>query len=197
MEGENQRVALTKRLLKESILRLLREKELDKITVSELCRDAGINRATFYRHYSIPRDVLIELEKDLYFSLRREIPRPKSSEETRQSVGKLCYFLAENMEFLRISIQCNSDADFVRFINEVFGDLSSEIRDVPAFRGLDAEDIKMMTLYSCGGSYFLLRHWLMGTVHKSADEVAEYLYRLMNKTDWVAFSKRLGLLNEE
>ena len=61
MERENQRIMLTKRLLKESLLRLLERKELDKISITELCREAGINRATFYRHYEIPRDILNEL----------------------------------------------------------------------------------------------------------------------------------------
>ena len=44
---ENQRITLTKRLLKESLVRLMEAKSLQKISVSELCKDAGINRATF------------------------------------------------------------------------------------------------------------------------------------------------------
>jgi len=52
---ENQRVQLTKRLLKEALMKLLEEKPLEQINVSELCRVADINRATFYKHYAIPR----------------------------------------------------------------------------------------------------------------------------------------------
>lgn len=48
---DDQRVTLTKRLLQEGLLRLLETKEIDKINVTELCRESGINRATFYRHY--------------------------------------------------------------------------------------------------------------------------------------------------
>ena len=48
---ENQRITLTKKLLQEGLLRLLETKRLDKISVTELCREAGINRATFYNHY--------------------------------------------------------------------------------------------------------------------------------------------------
>lgn len=54
MDRENQRIAITKRLLKESLMRLLQEKELEKINITELCKDAGVNRATFYRHMRSP-----------------------------------------------------------------------------------------------------------------------------------------------
>lgn len=50
MEKNNQRVVLTKRLFKEGLLRLLENKGMDEISVAELCRESGINRATFYRH---------------------------------------------------------------------------------------------------------------------------------------------------
>ena len=47
---------MTKRMLKEWLLR-----PLDNIHVNELCRESGINRATFYRHYETPQDVLVSL----------------------------------------------------------------------------------------------------------------------------------------
>ena len=53
---ENQRMVVTKRMLKEWLLR-----PLDNIHVNELCRESGINRATFYRHYETPQDVLVSL----------------------------------------------------------------------------------------------------------------------------------------
>ena len=45
---ENQRVRLSKALLKEALVRLLETKPLDKITIYELCAEAQINRTTFY-----------------------------------------------------------------------------------------------------------------------------------------------------
>ena len=59
-EKVNQRVAITKRLLKESMIQILQKKNIRQVTVSELCSRAGINRSTFYAHYSIPSDVLMD-----------------------------------------------------------------------------------------------------------------------------------------
>lgn len=49
---ENQRTRLTKRLLRESLLELLREKPVEYITVKELCECAELNRSTFYAYYT-------------------------------------------------------------------------------------------------------------------------------------------------
>lgn len=55
------RVAVSKRMLREGMLRCLEAKPLSKITVSDLCRESGINRATFYNHYAAPVMILKEL----------------------------------------------------------------------------------------------------------------------------------------
>ena len=45
---ENQRIRLSKTMLKNALIRLLANKSIDKITVYELCAEAQINRTTFY-----------------------------------------------------------------------------------------------------------------------------------------------------
>ena len=49
---ENQRTRLTKRLLREGLLELLRDKPVEHITVKELCELAELNRSTFYAYYN-------------------------------------------------------------------------------------------------------------------------------------------------
>lgn len=61
---DNQRVRLTKRLLSESLLSLMSKKSFDQISVVELCSKAGINRATFYRYYNSPIDILQEIQTE-------------------------------------------------------------------------------------------------------------------------------------
>jgi len=51
-------------MLREGMLRCLEAKPLSKITVSDLCRESGINRATFYNHYSAPVEILKELGRE-------------------------------------------------------------------------------------------------------------------------------------
>ena len=45
------RKTTTKSDLKEALTRLLREKDFEAISVSDIAREAGVNRGTFYLHY--------------------------------------------------------------------------------------------------------------------------------------------------
>ena len=80
-QKENQRIALTKKLLQEGLLRLLETKTLDKISVTELCKESGINRATFYNHYTSPFDLLNSVEDKLAENLRGIVGDPKTAND--------------------------------------------------------------------------------------------------------------------
>lgn len=59
------RVRYTKRRIKESLLTLLAQKPINRITVKEVCEAAEINRATFYAHYTDCFDALEQAEAEL------------------------------------------------------------------------------------------------------------------------------------
>ena len=50
----------TARLMNESLLILLEKKDIDYITVKEICEKAGVNRSTFYLHYDTIDDLFAE-----------------------------------------------------------------------------------------------------------------------------------------
>lgn len=66
---QDPRTVQTKALIKQTLLDMLKKTVFDKITVSELCKIAGINRGTFYLHYCDLWAVLEELEEE---ALREE-----------------------------------------------------------------------------------------------------------------------------
>ena len=51
MEKMDARKRYTQMVLKQSFLKLLKEKPVNRITVKEVCALAQLNRATFYAHY--------------------------------------------------------------------------------------------------------------------------------------------------
>ncbi len=65
MKKSDARVRYTKRVLKESLLTLLKEKPVKKITVREVCELAEVNRATFYTHYSDCFALMEDIEQEL------------------------------------------------------------------------------------------------------------------------------------
>lgn len=63
--GEDLRVVKTKTFIRNALFELMGEKRLEKITVSEVCARAKINRKTFYSHYRSTTDVIEELENEV------------------------------------------------------------------------------------------------------------------------------------
>lgn len=70
MNSQDARVRYTRAVIEEQFLVLLEKKPVAKITVTELCDLAGINRATFYKHYLDVPDLLEKQEEQLFGKIR-------------------------------------------------------------------------------------------------------------------------------
>ena len=78
---ENQRIRLTKKMLKSALIKLLESKPIEKVTVYELCAEAQINRTTFYKYYGSQHDLMADIQADFLAELEnslRETDRPLS-----------------------------------------------------------------------------------------------------------------------
>ena len=62
MKNQDTRVQMTKKLLKDALLEILKSKPITSVTVKELVDTAGINRGTFYLHYDTPMALLKDIE---------------------------------------------------------------------------------------------------------------------------------------
>lgn len=177
---ENQRVMLTKRLLKEGLVDLLRSKELEKIRVSELCRAAGINRATFYKHYAVPKDVLLELEQDLVEELRKMAPKVQTQENARTYMEDICEKLYARRELLRILLRSKTDEDLVTMFRETNRRYWSQYGSGKP-HGLDQESAGLMVTFFSSGAYYMIRQWILEDIGKTPREVAELVFRLVTR----------------
>lgn len=63
---KDRRYIRTQNQLKEALIKLLKTKNINQISVRELSSLADINRATFYLHYKTPYDFLMQLEDELF-----------------------------------------------------------------------------------------------------------------------------------
>ena len=71
--GLDARIRYTKMVIKDAFVALLKEKPLNKVTVKEICNLAEINRATFYKYYSDPYDLLNKMEQEIMLQLQENM----------------------------------------------------------------------------------------------------------------------------
>lgn len=103
------RVRYTRRVIKESILRLLEERPVNRITVKEVCEAAQINRATFYAHFTDCFDVLNQMENDLLADFERSLSFA-SVVDVMDMIERIYAMIDQNAEVCRVLIFQNKDS---------------------------------------------------------------------------------------
>ena len=63
---QDRRTRYTRQTIKDTFLELLKQKSFTKITVTEICKNAEINRGTFYLHFTGLSGRHSVLERPLY-----------------------------------------------------------------------------------------------------------------------------------
>lgn len=104
----NLKVINTKRKLSKSLISLLTSKSITEIDVSELCEKAGINRTTFYKHYTSLYHLLDELIVQFFKRIETLFLSLSSGENTTSKVAYLLKYLKQNREFVTIIMNNNS-----------------------------------------------------------------------------------------
>ena len=69
--GEDRRIRKTKKALRQSLFKLLEEKPISQITVTELASAADVNRSTFYIYYDDVYDMMDKIQEEIYSILVR------------------------------------------------------------------------------------------------------------------------------
>lgn len=181
IKKENQRIALTKRLLQEGLLRLLEAKPLDKISVTELCRESGINRATFYNHYSSPQDLLTDLEIRLSGELEELIGNPRTMSEVTQHMETVCAYFQEHAHSIIILNRCHADADLADVFHNLNQNFSYQHLDCKHSSQLDSDSIHLISTFLYTGCYHLMREWLVKDIQKTPREISELVMSIISK----------------
>ncbi len=178
----DQRVRLTKNLIKSAFLSLLSQKNVRHITVRELCEKAQINRATFYAHYMDIYDLKEQLENELLASFSqvfidafREFDPSLASEELFVKVFSL---LRENSE--QCVILLNSDSEIVDKFIKVSRDL---VLDTYAKLFPNASETRLNAyyLFVSSGCIALVKHWLLNAPDASAESVAKEVCAILQQ----------------
>lgn len=112
---ENQRVRISKKCLKESLIRLLKSKSIHKISVREICDGAEINRTTFYKYYGSQYDLLRDMEDEALLNVDNSLVSIENvDEDALHRLLRILNYLQENLDLFRILVNNTLDTDFPR-----------------------------------------------------------------------------------
>lgn len=171
---EDYRIRTTKKLIRESLIKLLEEKPINKITVTELCTECQINRATFYRYYEDVYDLLDQLEKQLVLELKSGIQLTRNDYTISGFTEEILEVLLRNKELSRMLFNERSGKDFLRDILEIAHNKCMEEwkrsdKDIPKNK------IDYLCTFITGGTIGILNEWMTNDFKETPREIAELI----------------------
>lgn len=171
---ENQRVRLSKKLLKNALIRLLCEKPIGKITVYELCEAAEINRTTFYKYYGSQYELLAEIEDEFFVELEKLFAENDPNDAA--NLTKVLQRLEDERDICRVLINTMPDQEFSTKLFNLPA-IKTQLNDHTPGRYTPSQS-EYIHLFFCQGGYAIIRKWLNSENPETPEEIARLVSSL-------------------
>lgn len=159
------RTRYTKMVIRNAFLQLLRKYSIEKISVTEICRLAEINRATFYRYYENQYDLLSSLESEMLDDIKKSVYEYKGDiDKLTETI--LCKF-AEQQEMWQLLLSEHGDLGFLAKIYAFF-----EEHLAKNYSSKESELRYQFLLYGYSG---IFDYWIKSGMKESPLLIAKYL----------------------
>ena len=165
----NQRFIDTERRIIQETALLASQIGVQKTTVSDICRKAGINRRSFYLHFPDVSAVIEKIEELSGAELARQF-NASPDQSVKECLVSTLNLLSKNREYYRpIYITRMSMRMFSPLWTEMLSALQSEDGESAGTKEYDPYD---EIFRRCGLSAMLI-HWILNDCPETADEMAD------------------------
>lgn len=174
----DRRVRRTKKLLMHSLTKLMLEKKMNKITVTELTELADVNRSTFYLYYKDIYDMIDQIETEMFEEFNRQLKKLYISDPNRENTLSFFIFVFEfirdNSEICKILL--GQDGDYT-FLNKFKVAIMES--QPPNMNKLDKTANRYFMPFAISGCIGAIQQWLQDDMETSPKEVAEFIIGLI------------------
>lgn len=174
------RKTTTKTDLKGALTRLLREKDFEAISVSDITREAGVNRGTFYLHYVDKFDMMDQLIDEILQNILILLKEgnPKNKEEAFPGIVKIFEYLKEDFDFIH-AMTLNRFNYTTKLIHDFLYELTKQItpiqETIQSVYPLPADYATEVFIYSNSAIFI---HWIQKGAVESPEEIAKIFFRI-------------------
>ena len=168
----DQRVRLTKAMIRSAFLELLRTRPIRTITVKELCQNAGVNRSTFYAHYTDVYDLCRQLEDELYCELVNALePLLREPFAPAKVTERMFSCLKQNSDLCAATLGPYGDKEFLLKLVSVGRDMCIE-GYTKYYPNASNRQVRQFYAFVSSGCIGLLRMWLAEGMLTPAEDMA-------------------------
>lgn len=186
----DRRVIKTKRAVKNSLMYLLNDRDINDITISDIAAQADISRKTFYNYYSGVHEVIDEMENDIISRVDEaltDIDFINNLENPYLIFEKLTSVISTDMDTFGYLMGKNTNAGLLSKIVDL---LEAKVKSVilPVVE-LDELQLNLMLEFMISGMAAVYKRWFNSDRSASIDEIS----RQMNILAFKGLNGYLGL----
>ena len=172
----------SKNLIKKAVAKLIHEKDIRKITVSDIIREADISRGTFYAHFADVSSVIEQIESEEIRALMDYVDRfgfENISIEIERFIELICEYLSRDIEYYRMLTQSNILNNFIwRLVDVYYEKLFNTILELKNTE--NKNEVNLYLIYITSGAKTVILSWLNGEIKGTPAEIAKSLSKLIN-----------------
>jgi AcrR family transcriptional regulator len=172
----SRRTRYTKKALQDSLIELMKEKPISKITIKEICENADINRTTFYSHYADQHDLLRAIEGETLDWVKGAVSsffNKTDQGEMKALIQNILQYIIENSGHLHVLMSERGDIGFQK---QLFTLIYQQCGITG--QGGDDDAKECMFIFVVTGSVGLIQHWLKNGLKEPAEEIAQIIYKM-------------------
>lgn len=170
----DRRVLRTKAAIREAFLSLLQKKNAEEITVTELAREANIERKTFYLHYNNIGDIIDEIETVVIDMIAEGTQG--LSVNSREFFAALTGIMSENFDYFALIMK---DPAYITYQNRSQNILRSALMEhYRKTTDLDRDHLELYADFYAAGISSIYIHWMQYGQKLSLDDLTDFVYQM-------------------
>ncbi|EPX54981.1 TetR-family transcriptional regulator [Cystobacter fuscus DSM 2262] len=178
----------TRRVLRDALLGLLRERDFGAITVRDLTTRAGVNRVTFYLHYRAKEELLVQTMREVLDELDAEARRneglwPKAPGLPPELLVRWFEHAAAHAEFYRLMFGRAGAGRFDTYLRRHVERLMTPVVEKHFRQEVSSAPLAIRSRFLASAYLGVLESWLEDMRH-TPEEMAIWLWALTRPLLW-------------
>ena len=181
-QKEDRRIRITKLAIKESLIELMQEYPISKISVTMICDAADINRSTFYTHYTDPYDLLNQIQREVIDGIKEHVFSILFMEQAENAITvitKVLEYVKANAPLFKALLGGNGDVSFQDELMYLVQD--KMIQEIREDRRLEPRVTKYVEIYAVSSARSILYKWLSDGCLDETGRMAEIIITLLTR----------------
>lgn len=173
----DRRIKYTKNIIKETLITLLNEKDINKITVSEICKTADINRATFYRYYLDVYDLFEKIKDEFTQEIIEAVKKADNKVTIFNFSKEILEVLLNNKSLVKVLFNTKNSIYILDEMLEISYNSCREkwLNDVET---LSNEEIDNAAVFIYNGALGVINYWVKNDFDQDIDKISKTIEQL-------------------